>query len=148
GQQGRRGAARDEHGDRDVAHARGSGPVLARRDPGHETPSLGRAPGSGGRRRRDRDRAAGQRQTAGGRGEAEARRRAAAGAQSSTSDGITPAVVLVVLVEPALSGSEFGERFDEPDGLYPLHLLEAQLELVAETKWRSVQLGQRLAVHL
>src|SRR5262249_13677016 len=67
---------------------------------------------------------------------------------SGCSDRITPPVVFVVLVESALSGGNVGERFHEPDGLHPLHLLESQLELVAQAVRRSMILIQSLAVHL
>src|SRR5262245_66679385 len=67
---------------------------------------------------------------------------------SGCSDRITPAVVFVVLVESALSGGNVGERLHEPDGLHPLHLLESQLELVAQADRRSMILRQSLAVHL
>src|SRR5262249_28771750 len=61
---------------------------------------------------------------------------------------IAPAVVFVVLVESPLARSDLRERLDEEDGLHPLHLLEAQLELVAKTNRRAMELWQRLTVHL
>src|SRR5215470_13343196 len=67
---------------------------------------------------------------------------------SVSSDWIAPAVVLVVFVESALPRGDVTERFDEPDGLHPLYLLEAQLELVAQAKRGSMNLLQRLSVHL
>src|SRR5215471_13187630 len=48
-----------------------------------------------------------------------------------TSNRHAIAVELVVLVVATLPRAQVREAFDELDGLNPLHLLEAQLELVA-----------------
>src|SRR5262249_58370574 len=64
------------------------------------------------------------------------------------SDRHAIAVELVVLVVATLPRAQVAEALDELDGLNPFHLLEAQLKLVAEPQWRTVQLIERLAVHL
>src|SRR5262245_43151481 len=61
---------------------------------------------------------------------------------------IPPAVELVVFVESALAGAEARERLDEQYRLHPLHLFEAQLELVAQANRRTVLLWQQLTIHL
>src|SRR5215469_1568016 len=64
------------------------------------------------------------------------------------SDRHAIAVELVVLVVATLPFAQVAEALDELDGLNPLHLLEAQLKLVAEPQRRTVQLVERRTVHL
>src|SRR5262249_60192550 len=68
--------------------------------------------------------------------------------QCVPSDRHAIAVEFVVLVIATLPRTQVAEALDELDGLDPLHLFEAQLELIAQPQRRTVQLIERLTVHL
>src|SRR5262249_19791193 len=61
---------------------------------------------------------------------------------------IAPPVEFGVFVESALAGTEPREGVGEQDGLHPFHLLEAQLDLVAQANRRSVFIRQWFTIHL
>jgi hypothetical protein len=71
-----------------------------------------------------------------------------AGLLAAGSDRLAVAEELVVLVVAAVAPTDLGEVRDELDAGDPLHLLEAELDLVAQAQRRAVAVGQRLAVHV
>src|SRR6478672_1032449 len=58
------------------------------------------------------------------------------------------AEVFVVLGEPAVTLADRPDSPDELDRLNPLDHLEAELILDTQSQWRSVQVIERLVVHL
>src|SRR5437764_538113 len=58
------------------------------------------------------------------------------------------AEVLVVLGEPAFTLADRPDSSDELDRLDPFDHLEAELILDTQSQWRSVQMIERLVVHL